>query len=84
MIVFTLTWVGPDLPARLLLVDASHFVSAGHRFARLRQEMTARIEHWSKAEHDLIQEVHPQVNEIKDQMDSVAEAVSHDSSSAQR
>ena len=39
-------------------------------------EMTIRIEHFSEAEHDLIQEVHPQVTEIKKQVENVAEAVS--------
>lgn len=39
-------------------------------------EMTTRIERLSRAEHDLIREVHPQVGEIKDQVENVAEAVS--------
>ena len=30
--------------------------------------MTARIEKLSQAEHDLISDVHPQVNEIKEQV----------------
>ena len=42
-------------------------------------EMTARIEHLSKTEHDLIREVHPKVSEIKEQVDSVAEKVTDDS-----
>lgn len=39
-------------------------------------EMTTRIERLSRAEHDLIREVHPQVGEIKEQVENVAEAVS--------
>lgn len=40
------------------------------------REMTQRIETLSKAEHAMIQEVHPQVNKIKEHVASVAEAVS--------
>jgi len=39
-------------------------------------EMTTRIEQISQAEHDLIREVHPQVGEIKEHVENVAEAVS--------
>ena len=38
-------------------------------------EMTQRIEHLSKKEHDLLREVQPKVSEIKDQVDAVAEKV---------
>jgi methyl-accepting chemotaxis protein len=38
-------------------------------------EMTARIEQLSRAEHDLIQEVHPKVNEIQEHVENVADAV---------
>ena len=38
--------------------------------------MTERIERQSKAEHDLIQEVHPKVHEIKEHVETVADAVS--------
>jgi len=37
--------------------------------------MTAPNEQFSKTEHELIQEVHPQVSEIKPRLDTVAEAV---------
>ena len=40
------------------------------------QEMTRRIEKLSRAEHDLISEVHPQVNAIKEHVENVREAVS--------
>jgi hypothetical protein len=38
--------------------------------------MTARIEKLSQVEHDLIRDVHPQVGEIKEEIENVAEAVS--------
>ena len=41
-------------------------------------EMTQRIESLSKAEHDLIQEVHPKVDVIKEQVKNVVEKVSED------
>ena len=41
-------------------------------------DVARRIESISKAEHDLIREVHPQVLEIKQQMDTVAEKVSEE------
>jgi len=39
-------------------------------------EMTSRIERLSQREHDLITEVHPKVNEIKEHVQNVREAVS--------
>ena len=39
------------------------------------QEQTNRIEKLSKAEHDLIREVHPQVSEIKETVRAVAHKV---------
>lgn len=39
-------------------------------------EMTARVEKLSQSEHDLISQVHPQVREIKEQVENVREAVS--------
>jgi len=43
-------------------------------------EMTTRIEKLSKTEHDLISEVHPQVNEIKEHVEDVRDAVSPEKS----
>ena len=43
-------------------------------------EMTARIEKLSRVEHDLIRDVHPQVNEIKEKVENVREAVSSERS----
>ena len=42
--------------------------------------MTRRIEHLAHAEHQLIREVHPQVGEIKEKVDDVAQAVSSERS----
>ena len=39
------------------------------------QEQAKRIEKLSKAEHDLIKEVHPQVGEIKEGMETIIAAV---------
>ena len=39
-------------------------------------QMTGRIEKLSRAEHDLITDVHPQVNEIKEKIETVREVVS--------
>lgn len=39
-------------------------------------EVTKRIERISEAEHDLIRDVHPQVSEIKQHVETVKEAVS--------
>ena len=47
-------------------------------------EMTARIEQLSQAEHDLIQEVHPKVHEIKEHVEDVADAVKTDDTAATR
>ena len=41
-----------------------------------------RIEKLSKAEHDLIREVHPQVNKIKEAMDEMIAAVKENTESA--
>jgi hypothetical protein len=43
--------------------------------AKLRA-MTRRVEKLSQSEHDLISEVHPRVNEIKEHVENVREAVS--------
>jgi hypothetical protein len=43
-------------------------------------EMTTRIEKLSQAEHDLISDVHPQVSEIKEDVQNVREVVSPEKS----
>lgn len=42
-------------------------------------EMTTHIERLSKAEHDMIKQVHPDVGEIKESVKDVAAAVSEPS-----
>lgn len=46
-------------------------------------EITTRIERLSRAEHDLIRDVHPKVHEIKKHVENVAEAVSPQNSTAE-
>jgi hypothetical protein len=74
MIILTLTWAG--LACWIICFWWMHRISARQE-AMLNElhEMTRRIERLSKAEHELIQEVHPQVSEIKEHVESVAEAV---------
>jgi len=47
-------------------------------------EMTTRIEDLSRAEHDLIRDVHPQVGEIKEKVKDVADAVSAEPTNTKR
>ena len=47
-------------------------------------EMTTRIEDLSRAEHDLIRDVHPQVGEIKEKVKDVADAVSAEATNTKR
>jgi hypothetical protein len=46
--------------------------------------MTTRIERLSKAEHDLIKDVHPKVSEIKQSVEDVADAVAADAPNPKR
>ena len=43
-------------------------------------EMTERVEQLSQAGHDLMRDVHPQVGEIKEHVETVKEAVSSERS----
>ena len=54
-----------------------HRISS-HQDALLEElhEMTRRIEKLSQTEHDLIREVHPKVNKIKEHVENVKEVVS--------
>ena len=45
-------------------------------------EVTTRIEKLSRAEHDLIRDVHPQVSEIKEHVEDVREVVSPEKNQA--
>jgi hypothetical protein len=75
MIVLVLTWAG--LGCWLVCFWWMHRISS-RQDAMLKElhEMTKRIERLSEAEHDLIRDVHPQVGEIKEHVESVKEAVS--------
>jgi hypothetical protein len=63
----------------LLLVDASS-LSSPARHAGGVHEVTKRIEKLSKAEHDMLREVHPNVEKIKESVKDVADAVSAEDS----
>jgi hypothetical protein len=75
MIIFALTWVG--LGCWCVCFWWMHRISS-RQDALLKEVhgMTQRIEQVSKAEHDLIKEVHPRVHEIKENVETVKEAVS--------
>ena len=77
MIVLVLTWLG--LACWVVCFWWMHRISS-RQDALLGElhQMAKRIEQFSKAEHDLIQEVHPQVSEIKDKVENVAQAVKDD------
>jgi predicted transcriptional regulator len=75
MFVLVLTWIG--MACWIVCFWWMHRISA-RQDAMLKElhEMTSRIEHLSKAEHELIQEVHPQVEQIKEHVENVKDAVS--------
>ena len=75
MILFVLTWVG--LGCWCVCFWWMHRISS-RQDAVLKElhGMTTRIEQISQAGHNLIREVHPQVGEIKEHVENVAEAVS--------
>jgi hypothetical protein len=75
MILFLLTWVG--IGCWCVCFWWMHRISS-RQDAMLEElhEMTTRIEKLSQAEHDLISQVHPQVGEIKEEVENVREAVS--------
>jgi hypothetical protein len=77
MIVLTLTWIG--MACWIVCFLWMHRISSRQN-AVLKElhGMTTRIEQLSKAEHELIQEVHPQVGAIKEQVENVAQAVATD------
>ncbi len=76
MILFVLTWVG--LGCWCVCFWWMHRISS-RQDAMLKElhEMAGRIERLAQAEHDLIRrEVHPKVDEIKEHVQSVKDAVS--------
>jgi len=70
-----LGWIG--LACWLVCFWWMHRISS-RQDAMLKElhEMTTRIEDLSRAEHDLIRDVHPRVGEIKEKVEDVADAVS--------
>ena len=81
MTVFVLTWIG--LICWCVCFWWMHRISA-RQDALLKElhDITTRIEGLSKAEHDMIRDVHPKVREIKEHVENVAEAVSPQNSAA--
>jgi len=75
MLIFVLTWVGLGCWC-VCFWWMRRISSRQDEMLKELHEMTTRIERLSRAEHDLIREVHPQVGEIKERVENVAEAVS--------
>ncbi|HEV2966183.1 MAG TPA: hypothetical protein VGW97_04650 [Chthoniobacterales bacterium] len=77
MMLFVLPWVG--FGCWIVCFWWMHRISS-RQDAMLKElhDMTKRIERLSKAEHDLIRDVHPQVGEIKEHVETVKKAVSPD------
>jgi hypothetical protein len=75
MIVMVLTWLG--LACWVVCFWWMHRISS-RQDALLGElhRITKRIEQFSKAEHELIQEVHPKVHEIKEKIEDVQQTVS--------
>ncbi|HUE41743.1 MAG TPA: hypothetical protein VMO75_07430 [Chthoniobacterales bacterium] len=75
MIVLVLTWLG--IGCWVGCFWWMHRISSRQEsmLEELR-EMTQRIERLSEAGHELIRDVHPQVGEIKEQVETMKEAVS--------
>jgi hypothetical protein len=75
VIAFWLTVVGTACWAVCFLW--MHRISVRQQgFLEELREQGRRIEELSRVEHDLIKQVHPQVNEIRDSLEAVAEDMS--------
>ena len=77
MTFFILSWVG--LGCWVVCFWWMHRISSRQE-AMLQElhDVIRRIEEISKSEHELIQQVHPQVGEIKEHVETVKDAVSPD------
>jgi hypothetical protein len=77
MLVLALTWVG--LFCWIVCFWWMHRISSRQN-AVLEElhQVTRRIEQVARSEHELIQDVHPQVNQIKERVETVAQAVISD------
>jgi hypothetical protein len=83
MTVLTLTWLGFGCWA--VCFWWMHRISSRQdTMLKELHEMTGRIEQFSQAEHELIQEVHPQVSEIKERVENVAQAVTGEGRAAKK
>ena len=77
MIVLVLTWFG--IGCWIVCFWWMHRISSRQdSLLKELHEITRRIERLSEAGHDLIRDVHPQVSEIKEHVETVKEAVSPD------
>jgi hypothetical protein len=77
MMVVSLTWLG--MGCWVVCFWWMHRISSRQDIVlKELHQMTQRIEHFSKAEHEIIQDVHPQVTEIKEQVKNVAQAIEHE------
>ena len=75
MIVLLFSWIG--LGCWCVCFWWMHRISSRQdTFLKELHEITTRIEQLSRAEHDLIREVHPQVGAIKEHVEDVKDAVS--------
>jgi hypothetical protein len=83
MSALVLGWIG--LACWLICFWWMHRISS-RQDAMLKElhEMATRIEDLSRAEHDLIRDVHPQVGEIKEKVEGVADAVSAGATNTER
>jgi hypothetical protein len=79
MIVLLLSWAG--IGCWCVCFWWMHRISS-RQDALLKElhEIATRIEDLSRAEHDLIREVHPQVGEIKEHVENVRDAVAPEKS----
>ena len=82
MILALLSWLG--IGCWCVCFWWMHRISA-RQDALLKElhDITTRIEGLSRAEHDMIRDVHPKVHEIKEHVENVAEAVSPQNSAAE-
>ena len=77
MIILVLTWIGIGCWG-VCFWWMRRISSRQEAMLKELHEMTQRIERVSEAGHELIREVHPQVGEIKEHVESVKETVEKD------
>lgn len=83
VIALTLAWI--DTGCWVICFWWMHRLSARQeRMLKELHEVTSRIERLSEMEHDMIREVHPAVEKIKEDVKGVAEAVTADDATSRR